>query len=154
MKTICMCSSHRRTLRNIFLGRFEESHDPKAPLFTFDGTMVAQKRKREEYESDVVSFLRRGSVSILEAVAMKLPDVFAAEILSKLGVLDTLNLAQVSKSYNDAVWSVEGVRSYGGEDQGVRGEDWTGICTIDALSGRVRQLARGQGPLGVWGGRQ
>ena len=74
--------------------------------------MVAQKRKREEYESDVVvSFLRRGSVSILEAVAVKLPDVFAAEILPKLEVLDTLNLAQVSKSYNDAVWSVEGVRS-------------------------------------------
>ena len=72
--------------------------------------MVAQKRKKEEYESDVVSFLRRGSVSILEAVAMKLPDVFAAEILPKLGLFDTLNLAQVSKSYNDAVWSVEGVR--------------------------------------------
>ena len=72
--------------------------------------MVAQKRKREEYESDVVSLLRRGSVSILEAVAMKLPDVFAAEILPKLDVFDTLNLAQVSKSYNDAVWSVEGVR--------------------------------------------
>ena len=72
--------------------------------------MVAQKRKRKEYESDVVSLLRRGSVSILEVIAMKLPDVFAAEILPKLGVLDTLNLAQVSKSYNDAVWSVEGVR--------------------------------------------
>ena len=72
--------------------------------------MVAQKRKREEYESDIAGLLRRGETSILEAVAMKLPDVFAAEILPKLGVLDTLNLAQVSKSYNDAVWSVEGVR--------------------------------------------
>ena len=72
--------------------------------------MVAQKRKREEYESDVVSLLRRGSVSILEVIAMKLPDVFAAEILPKLDVFDTLSLAQVSKSYNDAVWSVEGVR--------------------------------------------
>ena len=41
---------------------------------------------------------------------MKLPDVFAAEILPKLDVISTLNLAQVSKSYNDAVWSVEGVR--------------------------------------------
>jgi hypothetical protein len=105
-----MCSSHRRTLRNIFLGRFEESHDPKATLFTFDGTMVAQKRKREEYESDIAGLLRRGETSILAAVAMKLPDVFAAEILPKLDLLDTLNLAQVSKSYNDAVWSVEGVR--------------------------------------------
>ena len=75
-----------------------------------DRAVVAQKRKKEEYESDVVSFLRRGSVSILEAVAMKLPDVFAAEILPKLDLFDTLNLAQVSKSYNDAVWSVEGVR--------------------------------------------
>jgi len=72
--------------------------------------MVAQKREREEYESDVVSLLRRGSVSILEVIAMKLPDVFAAEILPKLDVFDTLSLAQVSKSYNDAVWSVEGVR--------------------------------------------
>ena len=54
--------------------------------------------------------MRRGSVSILEAVAVKLPDVFAAEILPKLDLFDTLNLAQVSKSYNDAVWSVEGVR--------------------------------------------
>ena len=73
--------------------------------------MVAQKRKREEYESDVVSLLRRGSVSILEVIAMKLPDVFAAEILPKLDAFDTLSLAQVSKSYNDAVWSVGGVRS-------------------------------------------
>ena len=72
--------------------------------------MVAQKRKMEEYESDVVSLLRRGSVSILEVIAMKLPDVFAAEILPKLDHFDTLSLAQVSKSYNDAVWSVEGVR--------------------------------------------
>jgi ankyrin repeat protein len=72
--------------------------------------MVAQKRKREEYESDIAELLRRGETSILAAVAVKLPDVFAAEILPKLDLFDTLNLAQVSKSYNDAVWSVEGVR--------------------------------------------
>ena len=72
--------------------------------------MVAQKRKREEYESDIAGLLRRGETSILAAVAIKLPDVFAAEILPKLDVFDTLRLAQVSKSYNDAVWSVEGVR--------------------------------------------
>ena len=72
--------------------------------------MVAQKRKRKEYVSDIAGLLRRGETSILAAVAMKLPDVFAAEILPKLDWCDTLNLAQVSKSYNDAVWSVEGVR--------------------------------------------
>ena len=37
--------------------------------------------------------------------------MFAAEILPKLELEDALNLAQVNKFYNDAVWSVEGVRS-------------------------------------------
>ena len=73
--------------------------------------MVAQKRKRDEYECDVVTFLRRGGISILEALAVKLPDVFAAEILPKLDLTDTLSLAQVNKAYNAAVWSADGVRS-------------------------------------------
>ena len=76
-----------------------------------DRAVVAQKRKRDEYECDVVTFLRRGGISILEALAVKLPDVFAAEILPKLDLTDTLRLAQVNKAYNDTVWSVEGVRS-------------------------------------------
>jgi ankyrin repeat protein len=76
-----------------------------------DRAVVAQKRKRDEYECDVVTFLRRGGISILEALAVKLPDVFAAKILPKIDVNDTLRLAQVNKAYNDAVWSVEGVRS-------------------------------------------
>jgi hypothetical protein len=76
-----------------------------------DRAVVAQKRKRDEYECDVVTFLRRGGISILEALAVKLPDVFAAEILPKLDITDTLRLAQVNKAYNDTVWSVEGVRS-------------------------------------------
>ena len=73
--------------------------------------MVAQKRKRDEYECDVVTFLRRGGISILEALAVKLPDVFAGEILPKLDVTDTLSLAEVNKAYNAAVWSADGVRS-------------------------------------------
>ena len=76
-----------------------------------DRAVVAQKRKRDEYECDVVTFLRRGGISILEALAVKLPDVFAAEILPKLDITDTLRLAQVNKAYNDTVWSVEGMRS-------------------------------------------
>ena len=76
-----------------------------------DRAVVAQKRKRDEYECDTVTYLRRGGISILEALAVKLPDVFAAEILPKLDMTDTLNLAQVNKAYNDTVWSVEGVRS-------------------------------------------
>jgi cytohesin len=76
-----------------------------------DRAVVAQKRTRDEYESDTVTFLRRGGISILEALAVKQPDVFAAEILPKLDLRDTLRLAQVNKAYNDTVWSVEGMRS-------------------------------------------
>ena len=75
----------------------------------FDAAMVAEKRKRESYESDAVTFLRRGELSIVAAIATKLPDVFTGEILNKLDLTDTLNLAQVSKSYRDAVWSAGGV---------------------------------------------
>lgn len=73
--------------------------------------MAPRKRKRGASEPEVVTRLRRGGVSILDAVFTELPDVFYGEILPKLDLLDTLNLAQVSKSYNDAVWSVGGVRS-------------------------------------------
>ena len=75
-----------------------------------DRAVVAQKRKRDEYECDVVTFLRRGGISILEALAVKLPDVFTAEILPRLDITDTLSLAQVNKAYNAAVWSADGVR--------------------------------------------
>ena len=72
--------------------------------------MVA-KRKRDVYESDTVTYLRRGTLDILDAVAVQLPDVFYVEILSKLDVRTTLNLAQVSKAYRDTVWGADGVRS-------------------------------------------
>jgi hypothetical protein len=73
--------------------------------------MDAKKRKREEYESDTVAYLRRGAITVLDALDEQLPDVFAAEILPKLSLMDTLNLAQVSKAYRDSVWSVRGVQS-------------------------------------------
>ena len=74
--------------------------------------MAAQNSKRDVYESDTVTYLRRGTLDILEAVAVQLPDVFYGEILPKLNLEATLNLAQVSKAYNDAVWSADGVRSF------------------------------------------
>ena len=53
------------------------------------------------------------NVSILETIVADMPDLFYSEILPKIDLLDTLNLAKVSKSYRDAVWSVDGVRSLG-----------------------------------------
>ena len=82
----------------------------RATLFTSKAAMDTQN-VQEEAESDVVTFLRRGTVSIIEALSVKLPDVFTAEILTKLDVTDTLRLAQVNKAYNAAVWSADGVRS-------------------------------------------
>ena len=64
-----------------------------------------------EAESDTIACLGRGDFSILSALYTQLPDVFYGEILPKLDMLDTLNLAQVSKTYRDTVWSVDGVRS-------------------------------------------
>lgn len=55
--------------------------------------------------------LRRDELSIVEALSEQLPDVFRSEVLPKLDLRATLNLAQVSKSCRDAVWSVDGVRS-------------------------------------------
>ena len=73
--------------------------------------MDTRKEKMEEAESNTLASLRSGAMSILEAIAVELPDVFAVELLPKVDLLDTLSLAQVSKRYRDAVWSADGVRS-------------------------------------------
>lgn len=61
--------------------------------------------------TETLDSLRRGELSIVEAVSEQLPDVFRSEVLPKLDLRATLNLAQVSKSCRDAVWSVDGIRS-------------------------------------------
>ena len=53
---------------------------------------------------------RRGEDNIVEALAVQFPDMFHAEILSKLGLEDTLTLSQVSKKCWREVWSEAGVR--------------------------------------------
>ena len=75
--------------------------------------METQKRRRDQVESDTLTHLRRGTLDILDAVAVQLPDVFYGEILPKLSLRDTFNLAKVNRAYRDAVWSAEGVRSLG-----------------------------------------
>ena len=72
--------------------------------------METRSKRRKTAES-IVDKIQRGEISIFVALAEELPDVFAPEILPKFDAGATLNLAQVSKSYNDAVWSVDGVRS-------------------------------------------
>ena len=94
-----------------FSESFQQKPKPRATLFTSEAAMDTQNVRQEEAESDTVTYLRRGMISILEALSVKLPDVFAAEILPRLEIKDTLSLAQVNKAYNAAVWSADGVRS-------------------------------------------
>ena len=94
-----------------FSESFPQKPRRRATLFTSEAAMDTQNVHEEEAESDTVTYLRRGGISILEALAVKLPDVFTAEILPKLDMTDTLSLAQVNKAYDDDVWSVEGMRS-------------------------------------------
>jgi len=70
-----------------------------------------ETRSKRGKTEPVADKIRRGEISVVVAIAEELPDVFIAEILPKLDGRATLNLAQVGKWYNDAVWSVDGVRS-------------------------------------------
>jgi len=94
-----------------FSESYRQKPRPRATLFTSKAAMDTQNVQEEAAESDTVTYLRCGMISILDVIAVKLPDVFTAEILPKLDMTDTLSLAQVNKAYNAAVWSADGVRS-------------------------------------------
>ena len=96
-----------------------KSNDKRQTLATFTRTM----EPRSDTES-VVDKIRRGEISALDAFAAELPEVFAAEILPKLAVKNTLRLAQVNKLCRDTVWSEDNVRSLGAKFQEI-------IPTID-----------------------
>ena len=66
----------------------------------------------ERLEADtIVDKIRGGEMTVVEAVAEALPEVFRTHVVAALDLKATLNLAQVSKWHNDAVWSVDGVQS-------------------------------------------
>ena len=68
------------------------------------------RSKRRETEP-FVDKIRRGEISVFVAVAEALPEVFRTHVVPQLTLGETLDLAQVSKSYNAAVWSVEAMKS-------------------------------------------
>ena len=80
------------------------------------------KRRKTEPVADKI---RCGEISVVVAIAEELPDVFIAEILPKLDGRTTLNLAQVSKWYNDAARSVDGVRSLEAKIKAARPDDFS-----------------------------
>lgn len=62
----------------------------------------------------IIDKIRSGEISVIEAVAEELPDVFRTHVVPKLTdtcLTDTLDLARVNKSFYEAVWSAEGFGS-------------------------------------------
>ena len=76
---------------------------------------VDMKSPNERGDIDpIIGKIRRGEISVIEAVAEELPDVFRTRVVPKLTdtcLTDTLNLARVNKSFYEAVWSAEGFES-------------------------------------------
>ena len=84
---------------------FEESRARVVSPGKKEDTMPAKKAK----QSTIIDVIQRGDLSILEAFGQELSQVFAAEVLPKLDIKDTLSLAKVSKACNAAVWNEHGV---------------------------------------------
>lgn len=59
----------------------------------------------------IIDKIRSGEISVIEAVAEELPDVFRTHVVPKLCLKHTLDLARVNKSFYEAVWSAEGFGS-------------------------------------------
>ena len=105
-----------QSLRDQIAKRKAEKLAAETELETELATLRAELRRAlsETREGDVqstITNLRGGAITVFEVIAEQLPDVFYGEIMPKMDIKDTLNLAQVSKKYNDAVWNVAGVRS-------------------------------------------
>ena len=84
---------------------FEESRARVVSPGKKEDTMPAKKAK----QSTIIDVIQRGDLSILDAFGQELSQVFAAEVLPKLDIEDTLSLAKVSKACNAAVWNEHGV---------------------------------------------
>ena len=113
--TASWSQSKRRNLQIIFEVSFGSSKRSRGFLSGFGlpatSNAAMETRSKRRTTEAVVDKVRRGEISVVVALAEELPDLFEAEILPKLDMWATLNLAQVSKSFNRAVWSVGGVRS-------------------------------------------
>ena len=118
--------------------------------------MDTQNVHEEAAESDTVTYLRRGMISILDVIAVKLPDVFTAEILPKLDYKDTLSLAQVNKTYNDTVWSADGVRSFNAKIEARLVKIGKKNLTIEPLfwAAKLGNVPAVRGPPGVRAGHE
>ena len=85
----------------------------RAPKRARDDVVKKNEEAPAAANSLMTALMRRGSVSVLEALEVELPEVLKTEVIAKhLPLEDTLELAQVSKWCRDAVWSPETLRNW------------------------------------------
>ena len=85
----------------------------RAPKRARDDDLKKNEEAPAAASSLMTALMRRGTVSVLEALEVELPEVLKTEVIGKHLPLDsTLNLAQVSKWCRDAVWSPEAVHDW------------------------------------------
>ena len=85
----------------------------RAPKRARDDVVKKNEEAPAAASSLMTALMRRGSVSVLEALEVELPEVLKMEVIKKHLPLDaTLNLAKVSKWCRDAVWSPETVHKW------------------------------------------
>ena len=85
----------------------------RAPKRARDDVVKKNEEAPAAANSLMTALMRRGSVSVLEALEVELPEVLKTEVIAKhLPLEDTLELAQVSKWCRDAVWSPETLRNF------------------------------------------
>ena len=91
---------------------FSTSMPKRAPKRARDDVVKKNEEAPAAANSLMTALMRRGSVSVLEALEVELPEVLKTEVIAKLPLDDTLELAQVSKWCRDAVWSPETLRIF------------------------------------------
>ena len=85
----------------------------RAPKRARDDVLKKNEEAPAAASSLMTALMRRGTVSVLEALEVELPEVLKTEVIGEHLPLDsTLNLAQVSKWCRDAVWSPEAVHDW------------------------------------------
>lgn len=93
--------------------KFSHTMPKRAPKRARDDVVKKNEEAPAAANSLMTALMRRGSVSVLEALEVELPEVLKTEVIAKhLPLDDTLELAQVSKWCRDAVWSPETLRNF------------------------------------------
>jgi hypothetical protein len=106
----------------------------RAPKRARDDVVKKNEEAPAAASSLMTALMRRGSVSVLEALEVELPEVLKTEVIAKhLPLDDTLELAQVSKWCRDAVWSPEAVHKWHRTKRSYYSIRWQSRASVNPL---------------------